>query len=92
MQKRTSKILNNILPCNRNLLKWGKSETNLCCFCQEEETISHLLFYCTYAESIWEVVNNTLLHGENATHDMILFGYDTDSFQSLILDHRLLYL
>ena len=26
------KILNNILPCNRNLLKWGKSETNLCCF------------------------------------------------------------
>ena len=72
------KILNNILPCNRNLLKWGKSETNLCCFCQEEETISHLLFYCTYAKSIWEVVNNALLHGENVTHDMVLFGYDTD--------------
>ena len=72
------KILNNILPCNRNLLKWGKSETNLCYFCQEEETISHLLYYCTYAESIWEIVNNALLPGENVTHDMVLFGYDTD--------------
>ena len=72
------KILNNILPCNRNLLKWGKSETNLCCFCQEEKTISHSLFYCTYAKSIWEVVNNALSHGENVTHDMVLFGYDTD--------------
>ena len=34
------KILNNILPCNRNLRKWGKSDTDLCCFCQEEENIS----------------------------------------------------
>ena len=39
------KILNNILPCNRNLLKWGKSETSLCCFCQEEETISHFIVH-----------------------------------------------
>ena len=73
------KILNNILPCNQNLLKWGRSDTNLCCFCQEEETISHLLFYCTHAESIWDVVNNALLPGESVTHDMVLFGYDTDN-------------
>ena len=73
------KILNNILPCNRNLLKWGRIETNLCCFCQEEETISHLLYYCTHAESIWDVVNNALLPGESVTHDMVLFGYDTDN-------------
>ena len=47
-------------------------------FCQEEETISHLLSYCTHAESIWDVVNNALLPGERVTHDMVLFGYDTD--------------
>ena len=41
------KILNNILPCNRNLFKCGKSDTNLCHFCQEEESVSHLLFECT---------------------------------------------
>ena len=27
---------------------------------------------------MWEVVNNALLHGENVTHEMVLFGYDTD--------------
>ena len=54
-------------------------------FCQEEETISHLLFYCTYAESIWEVVNNALLPGERLTHDMVLFGYDTDK----VLNHTI---
>ena len=79
------KILNNILPCNRNLSKWGKSETNLRCFCQEEETISHLLFYCIYAESIWEVVNNALLPGERVTHDMVLFGYDIDKVLNPII-------
>ena len=34
------KILNNILPCNRNLSKWGKSDTALCLFCQEEESVT----------------------------------------------------
>ena len=43
------KILNNILPCNRNLFKWGKCDTNLCHFCQEEESVGHLLLECTYA-------------------------------------------
>ena len=42
------KILNNILPCNANLHKWGKSDTKLCCFRQEDETVSHLLFECVY--------------------------------------------
>ena len=46
------KILNNILPCNRNLLNRGKSEANMCYFWWEEETISHLLYYCTCSESI----------------------------------------
>ena len=45
-------ILNNILPCNTNLHKWGKSDTKLCCFCQEDETVSHLLFECVYARKV----------------------------------------
>ena len=42
------KILNNILPCNKNLHKWGKSETKLCYICGEEESISHLLYRCRH--------------------------------------------
>ena len=39
------KILNNILPCNKNLHTWGKNETKLCYICGEEESISHLLYH-----------------------------------------------
>ena len=72
------KILNNILPCNRNLRKWGKSDTDLCCFCQEEEDISHLLYFCVHVKPIWEIVNNVILPGEFISHDMVTFGYETD--------------
>ena len=68
------KILNNILPCNRNLFKWGKTDTNLCCFCQEEESISHLLFYCPYVKSIWCLVSRILFDGEPISHNMVIFG------------------
>ena len=73
------KILNNILPCNRNLRKWGKSDTYLCCFCQEEENISHLLYFCVHVKPIWEIVNNVIPPGAYISHDMVMFGYETDS-------------
>ena len=73
------KNLNNILPCNRNLRKWGKRDTNLCYFCQEEESISHLLYYCTRAKPIWDLIQNVITVGDHITHDMIIFGYDTDN-------------
>ena len=72
------KILNNILPCNKLLLKWGKSDTAICSFCNEEETISHLLFECQNAQSIWTSVNN-ILHIENEiTLNMVIFGTGLD--------------
>ena len=71
------KILNNILPCNRNLFKWGKSDTNLCHFCQEEESVSHLLFECTYAQKVWKLVNDVFQLGE-ISHDDVIFGTELD--------------
>jgi len=67
------KILNNILPCNKNLYKWGKTNSQLCYFCNEDETISHLLFDCTYAKQVWRLVSDCLLHSE-ITLNMVLFG------------------
>ena len=71
------KILNNILPCNRNLLKWGKSDTKLCSFCQVEESISHLLYHCQYAQSIWNLIQRALVNFDcdiNISHDLVIFG------------------
>lgn len=73
------KILNNILPCNRNLYKWGKRDTVLCDICQEEETISHLLYYCRYAQTVWSVINQVFgnEYGD-ISHDNVIFGVDLD--------------
>ena len=50
---------------------------------QEEESISHLLFYCKHARPFWEVVNDVLLPGQTVSHYMIIFGYNTD----IVLNH-----
>ena len=67
-------LVDNIPPCNRNLHKWGKRDRNLCLFCQEEESISHLLYYCTRAKSIWDLIQNVILVDDNITNDMVIFG------------------
>ena len=74
-----------MLPCNRNLHKLGKRDTNLCYFCQEEESISHLLYYCTRAKPIWDLIQNVMTVDDHITHDMVIFGYDTDN----VLNHLL---
>ena len=80
------KILNNVLPYNGKLRKWGKRGTNLCYFCQQEESISHLLYYCTRAIPIWDLIQNLILvDNHNITHDMVVFGYDTEN----VINHLL---
>ena len=69
----TFNILNNILPCNKNFFKWGKSETKSCSVCQGEESISHLLFSCFHVRPLREVVNGVLLPGETVSHSTIIF-------------------
>ena len=44
------KILHNILPCNKNLNLWKKSNSVNCTICSQEETIEHLLYSCHYAQ------------------------------------------
>ena len=39
---------------NKKLHNFGLSNTQLCSFCKmEEETISHLFYYCTHIQDIW---------------------------------------
>ena len=54
------KILHNILPCNKNLLLWKKSNSKYCTVCSQEETIEHLLYNCEYAQSIWKDVKDAM--------------------------------
>ena len=54
------KVIHLILPCNRNLQKWGKSETDLCEICGVMEDIKHMLFQCQHAQHIWRFVSKSL--------------------------------
>ncbi|MCP3887247.1 MAG: hypothetical protein GY702_00005 [Desulfobulbaceae bacterium] len=51
------KILHNILPCNDNLYKWKKKNTDKCTLCNTKENIPHVLYECIYAKTIWNKVN-----------------------------------
>ena len=59
-------------------MKCGKSDTNLCHFCKEEESVSHLLFECTYPQNVWKLVNDVFQLGEVISHDDIIFGAELD--------------
>ena len=49
-----------------------------CAIFQEEDSISHLLFYCRHVRPFWEVVIDVLLPGQTVSHYMIIFWYSTD--------------
>ncbi len=72
------KILNNILPCNRNLYKWGKCESNVCYLCHEEESVSHLLYECKHVQPLWKVVSRGIFGAKHISHNMVIFGSDLD--------------
>ena len=39
------KILNGILPCGVNLIRWKKATNSECSICEQQESISHMLCY-----------------------------------------------
>ena len=48
------RVIHRNLVTNKDLMLWGIKQDNLCTFCnEEEETILHLLWECTFACRIW---------------------------------------
>ena len=89
------KILNNILYLNKNPYTFALSNTQLCSFCKmEEEIISHLFYYCTHVQDIWNQVQiyfTDCFHFSQLTPQTAIFGFhniDNDTF--LIQNHILL--
>ncbi len=54
------KILNGILPCATNLMRWKIETSNKCWFCQDIESMLHLLFYCPKNKIVWDRLNASL--------------------------------
>ena len=47
------KLLHNILPCNSKLHSWGIHHSNTCAFCDQIETVDHILFSCKDVVHLW---------------------------------------
>ena len=77
MAETNFKIVHNILPCNKNLLRLGEKNSSLCDICQSEETIPHLLFDCVYSRKVWNVVTNALDIDSLNIHKLLLGDFDT---------------
>ena len=71
------KVLHLILPCGVNLKRWGIKDNNKCKICSELHDIPHLLFYCTQAKIVWEIVSR--ICGIDASlRDVILSDQESD--------------
>ena len=66
------KMLNNILPCNKNLKLWGKQQNDECDICGQVHDIYHLLYECDHNRQIWHLVSKVLKL--NISLKMILLG------------------
>ena len=66
------KVINNILPCNKNLTKWRIINDEKCPACNLTHNIVHMLYECCHSRRLWATVSATL--GINVSTDKILVG------------------
>jgi hypothetical protein len=76
------KLINNIVPCNKNLTIWHIKEDSACPICDDEHDLMHMLYYCPQAKYIWSVIEASTPF--QITPDKILTKGDTQSETLLI--------
>ena len=69
------KLLHRIVPCGLSLSKWNHNISERCCYCNEVESIEHMLFNCTRVQRIWNIVNTMLSLKMNVKYIVIGFPY-----------------
>ena len=72
------KILMNILPCGQKIVKWNRSVSELCAFCNLQESIVHMLFSCKRVQNIWACVSACLKVNIGLKH--IVLGFNGDYY------------
>ena len=88
------KIIHNILPCRNLLYRMNISESPLCEFCNDLESLPHMLVNCPNIREYWNLV---LLWWNNQNNDIykfdelgIMYGYDPGSSGSYIFNYYIL--
>ena len=53
IQSMQYKIINNYFPCGNMLHKWKINYTDICSYCNEEDTIEHYFIECRVVKQLW---------------------------------------
>ena len=77
------KILHQILPCNKNLVKKKNRDNDECDVYNETQDIAHLSFNCKHAKAVWHDVENVL--GLQLLVVNVLFGRNIDWVTNTII-------
>ena len=77
------KVLNDILPCGVNLVKWKKKASSECSICNVPESVTHLIYECRYSQEIWALVQNVF--GSNISLENVILGQDIDEDMNVIM-------
>ena len=78
------KLLNNLLPTKSNLVKWKKTESQSCIYCDcPIHTITHMLWECPHLENVWQTVDTVL--GMKLELRSILLGTDISLLNNRIV-------
>ena len=84
------KLIQNILPFKVNLYRWRIETDTLCMFCEEEETVKHIMLQCSCVLNFWTKVCHLIykmfkirIHIDERT---IYIGYKIDEKKFSLLN------
>ena len=75
------KVLHRILPCGSYLSKWKPNISANCHFCEQIETIEHLIFNCPRIFSLWRAIS--VICKVNIKLKHIIFGFLNEELTDL---------
>ena len=71
------RLLHKRLPTNRELMKWKIKHSDKCHFCDETDSITHLIFYCDKVKALWETLKDWILTNQYALASEIELSMNT---------------
>ena len=82
------KITHRIVACNYNLEIWRIRTNNRCEYCDEIDTIEHMLIHCKEAYTFWERIFNWWATNMNVWFEVgtyeILFGIPNENDENIV--------
>ncbi len=71
------KLINNIVICGKTVSLWNPNVSSLCEFCNEMNTVRHMLFECKRVQSVWNMYGKRIKCNIQWKH--IIIGFKGNS-------------